>query len=116
MDMAEKVAEIDGFPVWLSFIQIDERTIKMHKSRGEGAGLRCPLCSTGWVNQVPTTTRTLMSNNQLFPNSMCHQGCIDHVGGIQAAAEKLKQMYDECKAAREKFVPLGWLSTWAGSS
>jgi hypothetical protein len=110
--LADKVAEIEGFPVWLITIPINERFIELREKQGEGHGIKCPLCLTGWTNHVPTDAKTLISNGALFPNSMCHQGCIEHEGGMQAAAEKLKVMYDECKAARDKFVPLGWLGTW----
>ncbi len=106
---AEQVAEIDGHPVYMMEIALDDKIL----SYLERISVRrlCPLCSTGWKNHVPTRAKSLLSNHKLFPNCMVHQGCIDHAGGMQAASEQLKVMYDECKAAQEKFIPLGWIQS-----
>ena len=104
-----RVHEIDGSPVFRMMVRMNEREIEINKSGREH--LLCPLCREPIS---PGTHPALLSNYKLFPNTVMHQACEDAQGGPEAAAEKLKALHDECKAAKEKFVPLGWMGNWPG--
>jgi hypothetical protein len=106
---AEQVATIEGQPVYSMELPLDKRIMAIRERTGQKT--ICPLCGTGWTDQVPTKAKTLLSNNKFFPNSLLHQGCIEHAGGMQAAAEALTDLYNEFRAVREKFGPsgFGWM-------
>jgi hypothetical protein len=83
--------DVNGVPCWYKKLEAD-RFVQVRQRLGHED--RCPLCGTELVRTGHLYL--FLTNQKLFPNVICHAGCVESKEMTEAVRE-LKTSYEEAR-------------------